>query len=611
MSIESGANNGTFGYYINMHDFSEDGWRDLSESDATNIYASFGFRNLSSTLDLSIQHGKSDLFGNGSSPAELLATDRDAVFTAPDITRNDMNAVTLEGTHWLRDTMQLSGNVFWRKIKTDSFNGDGSEFVVCDDGSVIEGDNFNDINSDDECQAPGEIIDPTEVLLSVTPGDDFDAINNISSRTQQSYGGSVQSTFLGNLFDRENQLIVGLAFRQGLSSFRSRTELAVFDARRSTDPAVAGPAVPDETNDVKTRTRSSSLYITDTLSLTDEIALTLAGRYDNTRVKLGDLTGTNPRLNGENDYERFNPSAGLTWQFNDVVNIYGNYSESSRAPTAIELACTEESLEPGQEGCRLPNAFLADPPLDQVVARGFDAGFRGKLQGVNYHLGAFHTTNSDDIIFISRGGASGNVGVFDNVGDTRRVGMESAFSGSVGNIDWFANYSFVDATFQDNFVVTSPNHPIWSSDPGNARLVDLDGDNTLDPAVDGMQVRAGDRIPGIPQHTLKIGGDYWFNDALSLGIDMVYNSDQYFRGDEANQDGTVNGFVVFNLRARYQVNDHVSLFTRVDNLFNNDYESFGLYGEANEITGFEAFTNQRFLGAGAPIGIWMGMKVAL
>ena len=43
-SVESGGNNGQFGYYINVSYFNEDGWRDLSESDATNVYGSLSWR---------------------------------------------------------------------------------------------------------------------------------------------------------------------------------------------------------------------------------------------------------------------------------------------------------------------------------------------------------------------------------------------------------------------------------------------------------------------------------------------------------------------------------------------------------------------------------------
>ena len=53
------------------------------------------------------------------------------------------------------------------------------------------------------------------------------------------------------------------------------------------------------------------------------------------------------------------------------MTLYASYGESARAPTPVELACASEDAP-----CNLPNAFLADPPLEQVVAKSVEAGLR-------------------------------------------------------------------------------------------------------------------------------------------------------------------------------------------------------------------------------------------
>ena len=109
-------------------------------------------------------------------------------------------------------------------------------------------------------------------------------------------------------------------------------------------------------------------------------------------------------------------------------------------PTPIELACndsvfTRAVIAARAEGededdiefeCRLPNAFLADPPLDDVVTRSFEAGLRGSMGLLDYHLGFFHATNNDDILFQSTGRATG---LFANVDETRRLGFEGMAGG--------------------------------------------------------------------------------------------------------------------------------------------------------------------------------------
>lgn len=601
-SAEAGGNNGTLGYFLNLRSFDEESWRDASESGAVNLYGSVGWHTEATTLDLQYFHANTDLRGNGPLPVELLAVDREAIFTSPDITENRLRMANLEGTHWLSEEVQLSGNAYYRVNDADSFNGDGTPFAECDDGvnaGLIEEDNFEDLDGSGECDAAGE-FDPAALLVDQNGNliaDGFDAVNNLSTREQRSYGGAAQTTFLSDLFGRENQLIFGAAYTRGSVDFRSAVEVATLQVDRSTDRT--GLFLDGQTTALDATTRTGSLYFTDTFSITPELALTLAGRYNNTRIKttnvgaFADEDGDGvDDLNGNHIFTRFNPALGLTYQLMPSLGLYGGYSESARAPTPVELTCADEDAP-----CLLPNAFLADPPLKQVVAKSFEGGARGRLlQAVNWNLGGFHTINVDDIIFQATGGATGNEGFFANVGDTRRAGMELGLSGNYKRLAWFANYSFVDATFRDPFIASSPNNP-------NARDLNGDGEDAE------IQVEDGDRIPGIPQHSLKVGADFAVTSRFSLGSDLVVNSGQYLRGDESNELDTTDAYAVVNVHGEYRFAKYVSVFATVENIFDTDYETFGLLGDPTEV--FDTFTDNRFLGPGAPIGGWIGVKIAL
>ncbi|MFB3090103.1 MAG: TonB-dependent receptor, partial [Gammaproteobacteria bacterium] len=460
-TIESGGNNGTWGYFFTASYFDEEGWRDASESDALNLFGAISWRVSDSTLDLSINRGDTELIGNGPIPVELEAIDRRAIFTSPDITENDMYLLNLEGTHWLSDETQLAGNVFYRSNDTDSFNGDGTEFEDC--GFAANAGFLCEDNADLGTAVEEVITDQNgNPIPDSIAGADLDAINNISNRDQESFGGNIQTSFLNDLFDHQNSFIVGASYNQALASFGAVVETASLNADRSTS-GTGLFAVADGTQ-IKTHTRTWSIYLTDTFSITDELTLTLSGRYNNTSVKIGDRSSMNPlvdpddpgALNGEHDYSRFNPAVGLNWSFHPNIVVYGSYSESARAPTTVELSCADPSAP-----CNLPNAFLADPPLEQVVTKSFEGGFRGTLNSdVEWNLGAFHSINNDDIIFISTGGISSNEGFFDNIGDTKRVGVELGLSGSWNKLDWFTNYSYLEATFDDSFTSSSPNNPL-------------------------------------------------------------------------------------------------------------------------------------------------------
>ncbi len=624
-TFEAGGNDGTLGYYVTGNYFEEEGWRKDSESDAINVFGVISYRSDLTTMDLSLNHGNTDLIGNGPLPVELAALDRETIFTSPDKTKNEMTMLNLEGTHWVNDLVQLAGNAFYRKNDTGTFNGDGTEFEEC---LVTDVDPANEVlvevDIDDviaggfDCTAglteaqlnsvDGEVTEDQfgNAILAENPnGSERNAINNLSDREQEGFGGTFQFTFLNDLFGRENQLIVGAGYQQGIIDFQQFTEIASlaceFDGSGTCETAGGdrstvgtGLFAPEEGTVVKAHNRNWSLFVTDTIAVTDRLNLTVSARYNNTSIKLGDRSNQSDlvdpddpnALNGEHDYGRINPAVGLAFDLNASNTVYGSYSESSRAPTPIELLCADPSAP-----CSLPNAFLADPPLNQVITESFEGGFRGKIyNGIQYSIGAYHSTNKDDIIFTSTGGIGSNEGFFRNVGKTRRVGAELGLQGRWQRIDWFLNYGFVHATYETAFQAASANHP----------LADANGE---------IAVREGDRIPGIPEHSLKIGAEYPLTNRLSIGGDLLFNSDQYLRGDEANLLETIDGYAIVNVRGRYQINETFSIFARINNLFDTEYETFGLLGEPDEI--FSTFSDNRFVGPGAPISGFVGIKVEL
>ena len=64
------------------------------------------------------------------------------------------------------------------------------------------------------------------------------------------------------------------------------------------------------------------------------------------------------------------------------------------------------------------------------------------------------------------------------------------------------------------------------------------------------------------------------------------------------------------MHGRYKVTKNFELFGRVDNVFDSEYESFGLYGEPGE-AGLEQYEDPRFVGAGAPRAGWIGFKITM
>jgi outer membrane receptor protein involved in Fe transport len=85
---------------------------------------------------------------------------------------------------------------------------------------------------------------------------------------------------------------------------------------------------------------------------------------------------------------------------------------------------------------------------------------------------------------------------------------------------------------------------------------------------------------------------------------MLGQSSQPFRGDESNQSPFVSGYVVVNAQASYRVLQELTVFVRAQNLLNTRYETFGVLANPSEV--LAGAKDPRFLGPGAPLGVWVG-----
>jgi iron complex outermembrane recepter protein len=252
-----------------------------------------------------------------------------------------------------------------------------------------------------------------------------------------------------------------------------------------------------------------------------------------------------------------------------------------------ELGCADPEAP-----CRLPNAFVADPPLEQVVARTLEIGLRGSAPLAPYDatlgwtLALFRTDAADDILFVASEGFGR--GYFRNAGETRRQGIEADLSGATSAVRWYASYAFLDATFRTPFVVASPSHP----------AADAAGEIAVEP---------GDPIPGIPRHQLKVGVEWRPLPRVTLVANAVAFSSQTLRGDEAALDLRVPGGLYVDVGARWQATSWLELFVQIENVFDARYETFGTYAAADDIPG--AGDDPRAVGPGAPIGAFGGIRI--
>ena len=548
LALEAGGKYAAWDWFVHANDARDAGWAEHNASRVRQLFAKLGWQDDATDLDLSISAADNRLEGTQTLP--LSFTDPRVPYTFPDLNVNRAASVALKGSHALTESLLLSGNAYLRRFRNRNLSS-----------------NVND---------------------NFVPGDTVQAHNDVSQIAQTSYGAGVQLAHTGALAGLANKLSVGLSLDHGRARFTRESQDAAFTADRGT--TALADFVPQTDSD--STTRHVGAFVSDSLDLDTRWTLTLAGRVNRADVRIADRSGSAPALNGAHRFTRFNPAIGLNFNPSAALTAYASYNEGMRAPTAIELTCADPDAP-----CKLPNNFLADPPLKKVVSRTVEAGARGKAgNDTSWSLAVFRTDLRDDLQFISSNGVAINAGYFRNVGTTRRQGLELGGSTRVGALALSARYSFIDATYRTGFVENSPS-------------------NSTADAVGAIVVQRGDRIPSIPRHALKLRADLDATARWSIGASAQIAGSVYARGDENNLDanGRVPGYALLNLDTRFEVARGWQLFARIDNVFDRRYANFGVLGQ-NVFTGpgqtFDGANPraEQFRGNGAPRGAWVGLS---
>jgi len=554
--IEQGGTLGeNLDYYVTGSVANDDGWAQENSSRVRQAFAKLRYTDADTTLSFSAGGADNDLQGTQTIPRSFLDNPKQP-YTFPDQNLNSVGYATLSGDHFFNDHVELSGNVYYRQFLNTNISSNNNT-------------DYGSLNPD------GTV-------------DTLQATNVKSTVSTDSFGASLQLTLLGKLGGMDNQFVAGVAADLADSHYTESSQDAYFTASRAT----IGIGNFAQQTDARTHDGNYGVYFDDTLSLTPQWSLTLAGRYNWADANIGDESGTQPQLDGHNTFSRFNPAVGINWNPSKTFTAYATYNEGMRTPTSIELTCADPAAP-----CSLPNDFVADPPLKPVISKTFEVGARGRFGATtSWSAAAYSTTLDNDIEFISS--ATSTQGYFQNVGQTRRQGVELAGRTQFGPLTVTANYSYVDATYRSTWTESSPSN---SSADANGNIT----------------VKPGDHIPGIPANTVKLRLDYKATPKWNIGTNLTWRGGVYAQGDENNQDvnGKIAGYFLLDVDTSYQVTKRLQIFATVSNLLNKQYASFGVLGEnffngPNHTFDGANLVNEQFVGPGAPRGAWVGLHYA-
>ncbi|QDD12041.1 TonB-dependent receptor [Candidatus Methylopumilus rimovensis] len=629
------SKDGSVDYFIGHQTTREDGWRQFSPSHLNQTFAKTGWQSEKTKLDLSYIGTNNKLVGNGFTPEFLLSGDRDQIHTSPDWTNNYYHHLALNGSHWVNNDVMLSGHTYYRKSNRHTRNGD-----------LFEG-GWAEANA---LGLPGS----PEGGFTEDNDEDIELLGSVMNRTktkQDNLGFTLQAAFNQDLVGKKNQFIAGVGYDYSKIRFNqsrvvnlsNRSDFPfggidadddwsndnqIFDSNRAFTSAGGGVQNEDQTTHLKSKQQTYSIFATDTLSINQQWHVNAGMRYNYTRINNRDQMNPDPldsdgSLTADATYARLNPTVGLTFTPSDKSAIFGSYSESSRAPTSIELGCSNPARP-----CLLPAAMADDPPLKQVVAKTYDFGARGYLtDSIKWNASVYHTVNHDDIQFV-RAPLQTNHGYFGNVGRTQRQGFDIGLAGQQDKLRWNTSYSFIRATFDNDMEFAAPAN---SSSTESAE------------EVEGIiSVKKGNYLPSIPKHQLKLRAQYQVSPDWSVGTNVIGFAPQYIWGNENNRhqantgedhdgedrnacgqpsdqtndegfacgSGKIRGYVVVNLDSQYNIGKGWSAFAKAINIFDQKYNVAGRLAETmfDPAGMYGAETNVRGLLPGAPRAAWIGFR---
>ena len=565
LDAEKGGHTDTTSYYLAASLNDDNGWAAHNPSSVRQFFAKVGTQDDRRDIHLTFAWTDNSLYGNQSVPVSKLANAKQG-YTHLDYTNTQNANLNLNGIFDLGNYQSISGNIYYRWIKrsvlNSNLNGSTNAGTVCAD-----------------------YIDCV-------------ASNLLANYSQNIAGANAQWTQASPVWSRSNMLTAGYNAEVGRTSFTNNGQDAYVDGSFG---LIAVDAFAPQAS-VASKNRRYGLFVTDTLDVSNRLAVTASARYDAAAIQLDGITCTDSNTTntlcgtgttqasiisvvGNHTYRRLNPALGATYQLASNTTSFATYSEGFRTPSAIELACAD----PNQPCSGIPNAFGADPELKAVISRTAELGFRGKWsEAANWRMALFRSELTNDIVFNS---TNATQGYFSNVGHTRRQGLEMGFSGKAGRWNYALNLSWIDATFQSPFAIANE---------ANSTCV------TVGPTTTCPFNRKGDKMPGNPDSVLKLRLGYALTPETLLGATLQAQGSMYARGDENNLDATgkVPGFNTLKLDTSHRLNKSLELFGSISNVFDKRYATYGVVAHNNLAAG----TPEQFRSLGAPRALFAGVR---
>jgi iron complex outermembrane receptor protein len=357
-------------FYLSADSTNDHGWRDFSSSSQLRrMYLDVGARGDQAEFHLAFTGADNYLGSVAATPVELLNQKWSSVYTWPQTTHLQLAFLTTSLSYAPSDTLSFQSNAYYRGFWQDHVDGNGTDSQPCDPGGPFPG---------QLCIGDGmtQINQHFAMPNTISPGAFLGEIDRNSTSTN-AVGGSAQATSGSKILGYDNHFVAGVSVDRGRTQFMASSELGTIDQNlfvTGTGVFIDQPAADITPVGLSASNTYTGVYATDTFDLTSKLSITTGARFNVAQIDLADETGTDPLLTSSNSFQRVNPVIGATYKLIPSLTGYAGYSEANRAPTPLELGCSDP-VHP----CMIDNFLISDPPLKQVVSHTYEAGLRGNF----------------------------------------------------------------------------------------------------------------------------------------------------------------------------------------------------------------------------------------
>lgn len=277
----------------------------------------------------------------------------------------------------------------------------------------------------------------------------------------------------------------------------------------------------------KLELESTGYYIQDDLGITPKITLSGGYRYDRTNYKVDpDPTWSAAQPAGEAIKSDEAYSMGINYAFGGSSHLYFNYSRSFRYPLLDEVYD------------RFTNTYNLN--LVTQDSDAFETGFMVDFtKNIRLGVNLFDIKTENEIYYDLAMMANTNLD-----GETRRRGFEVSIRYAKQGLSFGGNYTYA-----------------------NARI--LSG------------AYSGKWVPNVPESSASADIGYSWPIGIKTKISGTYVGSRYAISDPNNDGAKLDSYTVVNARVKYDW-QWLTLFVNFNNIFNEEYYSYGIYNSSSE-----------------------------